>query len=355
VRAPVARACGFSLMSEPSAVLEFRDISKRFFLRSPLLRRRLGQVRAVDGVSLALKPSETLALVGESGSGKTTLGRLAVRLTEPTGGSLLLDGIDVTRLGPRDMRRHRRRIQMVFQDPYSSFDPQATIGTSLAEPLRVHTGLRGDALQRRTAELIDMVHLSRDYVSRVPSELSGGQLQRLALARALAVEPDVIVADEPLSSLDVSTQAQILSLLTQLQGRLRTAYLFISHDLSVVDRISDRVAVMYLGRVVELGPTAEVIGAPKHPYTKALLSAVPVPDPKARRERIVLEGDPPTQGTIPTGCRFHTRCPFVMDVCRHVDPGEVEVAGSSVFCHLYNGQGEKHPAVPLAASKASSR
>jgi oligopeptide/dipeptide ABC transporter ATP-binding protein len=342
-------------VSQLATVLEFRDISKRFFVRSPLLRRRLGQVRAVDGVSLALKSSETLALVGESGSGKTTLGRLAVRLIEPTEGSLLLGGIDVTRLGPREMRPHRRRIQMIFQDPYSSFDPHATVGSSLAEPIRVHTGLRGNSLERRITELLEMVHLSRDHASRVPSEFSGGQLQRLALARALAVEPDVIVADEPVSSLDVSTQAQILALLAELQERLKTAYLFITHDLSVVDRISDRVAVMYLGRVVELGPTAEVIGAPKHPYTKALLSAVPVPDPKARRERIVLDGDPPSPGAIPPGCRFHTRCPFVMDVCRSVDPREVKLDGSSIFCHLYNGQRENHAPVPLSTSEAKSR
>jgi oligopeptide/dipeptide ABC transporter ATP-binding protein len=325
-------------MNDKPTVLEFREVSKHFPVRSPILRRRTGELRAVDGVSLKVESAETVALVGESGSGKSTLGRLGVRLLTPTAGMVLLDGADVTSIGVRALRPHRRRIQMVFQDPYSSLDPHATIGNSLSEPLRVHMNLRGAALQKRIEQLLDMVHLSRTYVDRIPSEFSGGQLQRLALARALAVEPDVIVADEPVSSLDVSTQAQILKLLEELQARLGAAYLFITHDLSVVDHISERVAVMYLGRVVEMGPTSEVIAAPKHPYTQALLSAVPVLNPATRRERIVLHGDPPSPGAIPTGCRFHTRCPSVMEICRREDPAEATFGRRTVSCHLHTSR-----------------
>ncbi len=319
------------------AVLRLHDVAKWFPVRSRLLRRVVGQIRAVDNCSLEVFPGETVGLVGESGSGKSTLGRLALRLIAPSSGSVVLDGMDITELSPHDLRPLRRHIQMVFQDPYSSLDPHSTIGESIGEPLFNHFGLKGKARDDRVGDLLEKVQLRRAHVSRYPHEFSGGQLQRVALARALALEPKVIVADEPVSSLDVSTQAQVLKLLMLLQKELGVAYLFISHDLSVVHHLSDRIAVMYLGRLVEVGSSSSVVESPKHPYTRALLSAVPSPHPSAQRsDRVLLLGDPPSPLHPPSGCRFHTRCPHAMPVCREVDPAAHTTSdGTTVFCHLY--------------------
>jgi peptide/nickel transport system ATP-binding protein len=319
-------------------VLAMTDVSRTFALRSSVLRRRVGQVTAVDGVSVQVEPAEILALVGESGSGKSTLARMALRLLPVSSGRVMLNGRDISLLSKRELRDARRHGQMVFQDPYSSLDPHATIRNSLAEPLEIHAHLNARETDKRIVELLDMVHLSHSYIDRFPHEFSGGQLQRVALARALALEPSLIVADEPLSSLDVSTQAQILRLLKELQTERRVAFLFVSHDLSVVHSISDRIAVMYLGRIVESGPTRQVIEAPRHPYTQALVSAVPRAnfDTRESRARIILRGDPPSPTAIPPGCRFHLRCPAAMDVCSRVDPPVSEPApGVTVHCHLY--------------------
>jgi oligopeptide transport system ATP-binding protein len=329
---------GGSAMTDSDFVLEMVDVSRHFPVRSPVLRRPVGQVTAVDGVSIQVRRSETVALVGESGSGKSTLGRMALRLLPVSGGRVLLNGSDISGLSKRDLREARRNGQMVFQDPYSSLDPHATIRNSLAEPLDVHSDLSSRETNARIAELLDMVHMSRTYVDRYPHEFSGGQLQRVALARALAMRPSLIVADEPLSSLDVSTQAQMLRLLRELQTEKGIAYLFVSHDLSVVNTISDRIAVMYLGRIVESGTPNDVIKNPRHPYTQALVSAVPRStfNSESARTRIILRGDPPSPTSIPSGCRFHTRCHAVMDICSRVDPPASNPApGVTVHCHLY--------------------
>ena len=325
------------------AVIQLDHVSKRFPVRSPLLRRTVGSIRAVDDVSLAVHRGEALGLVGESGSGKTTLGRLALRLTSVSDGRVLLDGTDITHLSRSQLRPYRRKIQVVFQDPYASFDPHATVLDSLGEPLKTHASASRQQRRRQVGDLLVQVGLRAGNALRYPHEFSGGQLQRIALARAIAVKPQVLVADEPVSSLDVSTQAQILELVRELQLELGMAVLFISHDLSVVRQITTRVAVMYLGRLVEVGPTVEVTSDPKHPYTQALLSAVPIPDPDVQRQRkrIVLAGELPSPLHPPAGCRFHPRCPAAMDVCRHVDPTTITVGASSVSCHLYGDPPEE--------------
>ena len=317
--------------------LELRDVSKTYPVRSATLRRVIGRIRAVDNASLEVAAGETLGLVGESGSGKSTLGRIGARLIEQTAGRVLLDGSDITSLSGSALRTVRSNVQMVFQDPYSSLDPHASIASSVGEPLHTHLGMRGKARDDRVVDLLEKVQLSRRHLNRYPHEFSGGQLQRVALARALALNPKVIIADEPVSSLDVSTQAQVIRLLEQLQSQLGLSYLFISHDLSVVHHISARIAVMYLGRIVEVGRSEEVVARPRHPYTQALLSAVPTTDLESRgSNRIVLAGDPPTPANPPPGCRFHTRCQFVMDVCKTDDPPPAIVdGGSTVYCHLY--------------------
>ncbi len=309
-------------------------VSKTFPVRSPILRRVVGRVHAVDGATLTVGRGETVGLVGESGSGKSTLGRLALRLLQPDAGAIRFDGRDITRLGDGEVRPLRRSMQMVFQDPYSSLDPKATIADSVGEPLRTHLGLRGAARDARVGELLERVHLSPEHARRHPHQFSGGQLQRIALARALAVEPTFVVCDEPVSSLDVSTRAQVLDLMGELQRDLGLAYLFISHDLSVVRNVSHRVAVMYLGRVVETGSAARVVHDPQHPYTKALLSAVPIPDPvvQRQRERIILAGDMPDPTNPPSGCRFHTRCPIAMDVCTTEDPPWTTLSDGGAAC-----------------------
>jgi oligopeptide/dipeptide ABC transporter ATP-binding protein len=343
VVARVAGATGAGAGAVPAArgpevpLLAVAGLEKAFPLTSGVLRRVTGSVRAVDGVSFTVARGETLGLVGESGSGKSTTARLVLRLVAPTAGTITFDGTDLRALDDRTLRRARRRAQMVFQDPYSSLDPRRTIAESVGEPLEVHEGLGRRDRDERVAGLLEQVGLGRHALGRYPHEFSGGQRQRIAIARALAPGPDLLVCDEPLSSLDVSTQSQVINLLVDLRERLGIATLFISHDVSVVRHLAHRIAVMYLGRIVEIGPAEEIATRPTHPYTHALLSAVPVPDPTVeRRRRIVLAGDPPSPVDPPTGCRFHPRCPWVMDVCRAVDPPPYTAAtGTTVYCHLH--------------------
>jgi oligopeptide/dipeptide ABC transporter ATP-binding protein len=307
-----------------------------------LFERQIGAVRAVDGVSLEVRKGETLGLVGESGCGKSTFARAVLRLVEPTDGSIFFDGVDVTALGGDELRRMRKRMQMIFQDPYASLNPRMTIGSMLAEPLRVHQLARGAEATRRARELIDIVGLPRNALNRYPHEFSGGQRQRAGIARALAVQPDFIAADEAVSALDVSIQAQIVNLLSDLQRDFGLTYLFIAHDLSVVRHISDRIAVMYLGEVVELSPARELYERPLHPYTCALVSAVPIPDPQVerKRKRMILRGDVPSPANPPSGCRFHTRCWLRRELddperCSAETPALREVVpGHRVACHF---------------------
>lgn len=290
-------------------LLEVRQLKKYFPIRGGFFGRERGAVRAVDGVTFWLGRGETLGLVGESGSGKTTTGRALLRLIEPSGGQAVFDGRDVFAMDRRELQQLRRRAQIVFQDPFASLNPRMTVGDMIREVLAVHRLARGRAAETRVRELLQLVGLSPAHSDRYPHEFSGGQRQRIGIARALSVEPDFIVCDEPVSALDVSVQAQVLNLLEELQQKLGLAYLFIAHDLSVVEHVSDRIAVMYLGRIVEMGAAQAVIGEPRHPYTRALLSAVPVPEPGAARDRIVLQGDVPSPSDPPPGCPFHPRCP----------------------------------------------
>ncbi|UCE86132.1 MAG: ATP-binding cassette domain-containing protein [Deltaproteobacteria bacterium] len=322
-------------------LLEVRDLTVHFPVRSGVFSRVSAWVRAVDGISFDLAAGETLGLVGESGCGKTTAGRAVLRLLEPTSGQVVFDGRDLIRMNRRELRATRPRMQIVFQDPYASLNPRMTVGDIVGEPLRAHGLARGSEFDDRVAALLERVGLQASYRFRYPHEFSGGQRQRVGIARALALSPELIVCDEAISALDVSIQAQILNLLQDLQDEYGLSYLFISHDLSVVEHIADRVAVMYLGQFVELAPVAELFREPQHPYTQALMSANPVPDPGARVVRIPLEGDVPTPLRPPPGCRFHTRCPRVMDACRTHEPPHIRTAvGSSVhetWCHLYAG------------------
>ena len=301
-------------------VLEVDGLKKYFPVRRGLLRRTRAEIKAVDGVSFALEPGETLCLVGESGCGKSTVGRLVLRLIEPTEGSVRLDGHDITRLGREEMRPWRKRMQIVFQDPYASLNPRLTAGRIVAEPLENYPDASGSEREERVAQLFERVGLQGRIDRQYPFEFSGGQRQRLGLARALALNPALIVADEPVSALDVSVQAQVLNLMMDLQEELELAYLFISHDLGVVEHIGHRVAVMYLGRIVEIAGKEELFARPLHPYTRALLAAAPIPDPRAKKERIVLEGDVPSPMAPPSGCHFHTRCPFAFQRCRTEAP-----------------------------------
>jgi len=291
-------------------LLDVGGLKVYFPIQSGFLQRTIGSVKAVDGISFEVRRGETLGLVGESGCGKSTTGRAVIRLNRPTAGTVRFDGIDVYALKPNDLRRLRRRMQIIFQDPYSSLDPRMTVNSIISEPIETHNLKKGAAKRERIAELLEIVGLDPRYVNRYPHEFSGGQRQRIGIARALAVEPEFIVCDEPISALDVSIQAQVLNLLTDLRERLGLTYLFIAHDLSVVKHISDRVAVMYLGKLVEIGPPDILYNGPGHPYTRALLSAVPVPDPvtERRRKRVILKGDVPSPVNPPSGCRFHTRC-----------------------------------------------
>ncbi|MEM8855880.1 MAG: dipeptide ABC transporter ATP-binding protein [Pseudomonadota bacterium] len=321
--------------AEAAPILTLSDLKKHFPVKKGLLQKTVAHVKAVDGVSLDVKPGETLCLVGESGCGKSTVGKLALRLLEPTDGAIALEGADITHLDAGAMRPHRKRIQMVFQDPYASLNPRRTVGQIIAEPLENYTDDNAEARMARVAELLDRVGLRPDAMRRFPFEFSGGQRQRLGIARAIALNPSVVVADEPVSALDVSVQAQVLNLLMDLQDSLGLAYLFVSHDLGVVEHIGHRIAVMYLGRIVEIADKDDLFKNPLHPYTKALIAAAPVPDPTVKRERIVLEGDVPSPMNPPSGCRFHTRCPFAIPRCKEEDPVLRGVGqGRRVACHL---------------------
>lgn len=316
-------------------VLEVTDLKKHFPVQRGLLRREVARVKAVDGVSFTIAAGETLCLVGESGSGKSTVGKLILRLAQPTGGAIRLDGVDVTHLDDSQMRQHRRRVQMVFQDPYASLNPKVVAGTIVAEPIENFESLSRSEREARVAAILQKVGLRAEAMRRYPFEFSGGQRQRLAIARALAVHPGLIVADEAVSALDVSVQAQVLNLLMDLQQELKLAYLFISHDLGVVEHIGHRIAVMYLGRIVEIAAKEPIFAEPLHPYTQALMDAAPVVDPRLKRERLLIEGDVPSAMNPPAGCRFHTRCPFAISRCRSEDPHLREVVpGHFVACHL---------------------
>lgn len=311
--------------SEP--LLEVRGLKVHFPITSGIvLERKVGAVRAVDGVDLSLARGTTLGVVGESGCGKSTLGRAVLRLVEPTAGSVLFDGQDLLALKAEQMRTMRRRMQMVFQDPYSSLNPRQNVGNTIAEPLRVHGLADAKSAETRVSELLGVVGLPKDAANRYPHEFSGGQRQRVGLARSLALNPDLIVADEPVSALDVSIQAQVVNLIQDLQEELGLTVLFIAHDLAVVEYICDRVIVMYLGRIMEVAPSKELYLNPKHPYTEALLSAAPVPDPSVKRKRIILEGDIPSPINPPSGCVFRTRCRYAIPECANVVPELREVA-----------------------------
>jgi oligopeptide/dipeptide ABC transporter ATP-binding protein len=314
--------------------LEVRELKKHFPVTKGLLKRTVAHVKAVDGVTFAIQPGETLCLVGESGCGKSTVAKVALRLIEPTGGAILLDGKDVTALKPNAMRPYRRRIQMVFQDPYASLNPRMTAGRIVGEPLENFEDYSTKVREERVARLFEKVGLRPDAMRRYPFEFSGGQRQRLGIARALALEPAVIVADEPVSALDVSVQAQVLNLLMDLQEEFGLSYLFVSHDLGVVEHIGHTIAVMYLGKIVEIAPKEDLFAEPLHPYSKALISAAPLPDPRARRERLVIQGDVPSPMNPPPGCAFHTRCPFAIERCKVETPALDAKQGRRVACHL---------------------
>jgi oligopeptide/dipeptide ABC transporter ATP-binding protein len=316
-----------------------RSLKKYFPVRSGVFSRVSGWVKAVDDVSFEIYPRETLGLVGESGCGKTTVGRAILRLIEPTGGEVRFGNEDVLTLDSARLRQMRRHMQMIFQDPYSSLNPRMTVGAIIGEPIRVHGLAKGPELDRRVNDILDRVGLSLSYASRYPHEFSGGQRQRIGIARALALDPQFIVCDEPVSALDVSIQAQILNLLEDLQQQFGLSYLFVSHDLNVVEHVADRVAVMYLGKILEVASVDELFRNPLHPYTVALMSANPVPDPTVRTNRQVLTGDVPSALNPPTGCPFHTRCPRVMEHCKTVAPPTIQIGQGkdthTVWCHLY--------------------
>jgi len=317
------------------ALLEIRNLKKHFSVGGSLLRRGADILKAVDGVTLSVEDGETLGLVGESGCGKSTLGRCVIRLIEPTSGQIVFEGHDITRLGFSEMREKRRRMQIIFQDPYASLNPRMRIGEIIGEGLEIHGLARGAELRERVMQLLARVGLREEQFDRYPHEFSGGQRQRIGIARALAVNAKLIVADEAVSALDVSIQAQILNLMQDLQEEFDLTYFFISHDLRVVEHVSRRVAVMYLGKIVEIAPSEEIYANAQHPYTRALLSAAPVADPSRKSERMVLQGDVPSPINPPSGCSFHPRCPFAEKICAEVEPRLVHDGSHGVACHVF--------------------
>ncbi|VFQ42434.1 abc transporter-like [Desulfoluna butyratoxydans] len=317
-------------------MLTVKDLVKYFPVTGGVFKRKVGNVHAVDGVSFSVAPGETLGLVGESGCGKSTLGRTLAALYEATSGSVRFDGTDLTTLTEKELKPFRRRIQMVFQDPFESLNSRHSVGEIIQEPLVIHGIGDGPSRRKRVAELLDQVGLPRSAESRFPHEFSGGQRQRIGIARAIALSPDLLICDEPVSALDVSIQSQVINLLLDLQEEMGLTTLFIAHDLAVVRLVSDQVAVMYLGKIVEQTDADTIYREPLHPYTQALISAIPVPEPGAQGNRIILKGDVPSPIHPPSGCRFHTRCPHVMDICRTTEPEFLDQGkGHLVACHLY--------------------
>jgi oligopeptide/dipeptide ABC transporter ATP-binding protein len=322
-----------------NTIIRVNDLKMHFPLtQGILIQRTVGQVRAVDGVSFSIERGQTLGLVGESGSGKTTIGRTLIRLYKPTTGQILFNQQDLAQLRGEALRQVRKDIQMIFQDPFASLNPRFTIGSLIAEPMHIYKLGSGKEIRERTEELLRIVGLRAEYIDRYPHEFSGGQRQRIVVARALSINPQFVIADEPVSALDVSIRAQILNLLQRLQQQFNLTYLFVSHDLSVVRHVADRIAVMYLGKFVEMADRDELYTAPKHPYTKALLSAVPIPDPQIekKRQRIILAGDLPSPVNIPRGCRFHQRCPMAQAICYEVEPAFEAKEGHEHYaaCHF---------------------
>ncbi|MHC8515699.1 ABC transporter ATP-binding protein [Sporosarcina sp. ITBMC105] len=324
---------------ETTPLLNVKNLKKHFPVKKGMFGKTVGYVKAVDDITFHVNEGETLGIVGESGCGKSTTGRVLMRLLEPTSGVIEFNGKTLTSLGDEEMRKVRRDIQMVFQDPYASLNPRHTIGKILEEPLLVHTDLDTKERKQKVHRFLEIVGLHPFHAKRYPHQFSGGQRQRIGIARALMTNPKLIIADEPVSALDVSIQAQVLNLMQDLQKEFNLTYIFIAHDLGVVRHISDRVGVMYLGRIVELATSESLYEKPLHPYTQALLSAVPIPDPNYSKEQLIIEGDIPNPAEPPTGCAFHTRCPFKMDICTKVAPQlQEQLDGHSVACHLYEQQ-----------------
>jgi oligopeptide transport system ATP-binding protein len=322
-------------METANNLLEVRSLKKYFPIKKGVFSRTVGYVKAVDGVDITIREGETMGLVGESGCGKSTTGRTILRLIEPTDGEVIFKGKNVFKLNKHQMRHLRREMQIIFQDPYASLNPRMTVGDIIGEPLEIHRLAFGKKREERVLELLEVVGLRPQHIRRYPHEFSGGQRQRIGIARALAVNPKLIICDEPVSALDVSIQAQVINLMEELQEQFGLTYLFIAHDLSVVKHISDRVAVMYLGKVVELADKKELYDSPQHPYTQALLSAIPIPDPELKREKILLKGDVPSPINPPRGCRFHTRCRECKDICREEVPEFKDIGnGHYVACHM---------------------
>ena len=329
------------LPPNPEALLEVRNLKKHFVLKKTLMGKPITTLKAVDDVSFIVKPGETLGIVGESGCGKTTMGRAILKLHQPTAGQVFFEGVDIAGSTPRQMRSLRTKMQIIFQDPYSSLPPRSTVGDILSEPVKVHKIVPPDQIKEYVLKLMEQCGLRDYYYERYPHEFSGGQRQRICIARALAVNPSLVVCDEPVSALDVSIQAQIINLLKKLQIERGLTYLFISHDLSVVKYISDKIGVMYLGSMVEFGTKDAIFDKPLHPYTNALFSAIPNPNPDEKSERIILKGDIPSPANPPKGCKFHTRCPQCMEICKNVAPEYKEVdEGHFVACHLYRQEND---------------